>query len=110
GEVALCFSEGSRTVINGEAGNGVGVTSGFCATGLALGGGTADCANACAAAIWIPHIATAIQVGMCSSFLVDPPPSKEPLRQLRDVLWVLNQIANPNSAHINPMFALTRKR
>ena len=26
---------------------------------------------------------------------------KEPLSQQRDVFWVLNQIANPNSAHID---------
>src|SRR6266487_4895321 len=26
---------------------------------------------------------------------------EEPLRQLRDVFWVLNEIANPNSTHTN---------
>ena len=30
---------------------------------------------------------------------------KEPLRQLRDVFWVFNQIANPNSTHIDSVFA-----
>ena len=33
---------------------------------------------------------------------------EEPLRQLRDVFRVLNQVANPNSTHINSMFGLTR--
>lgn len=70
---AVFFSESLGTVINGDVGNGVGVTSGLCVTGLALGGSTADGANAWAAAIWIPHVATAIQVDMCSSFMVDPP-------------------------------------
>ena len=28
---------------------------------------------------------------------------KQPLCQLRDVFWVLNQVANPNSTHINSM-------
>src|SRR5437660_11881747 len=31
---------------------------------------------------------------------------EEPLRQLRDVFRVLNQVANPNSTHINSMFGL----
>src|SRR5438552_11139300 len=35
---------------------------------------------------------------------------KEPLRQLRDVFWMLNQIANPNTTHINSMFGLTKIR
>src|SRR6266446_2417814 len=35
---------------------------------------------------------------------------KEPLRQLRDVFWVLNQVANPNSTHTNSVFGLTRIR
>ena len=30
---------------------------------------------------------------------------KEPLRQLRDVFWVLNQVANLNSAHVDLVFA-----
>ena len=70
---AAFFSESLGTVINGDAGNGVGVTSGPCVTGLASGESTADGANAGAAAIWIPHVATAIQVDMYSSFMVDPP-------------------------------------
>src|SRR5438094_3014616 len=32
-----------------------------------------------------------------------------PLRQLRDVFGVLNQVANLNSTHINSMFGLTTK-
>jgi hypothetical protein len=32
---------------------------------------------------------------------------KEPLRQLRDVFGVLNQVANLNSAHTNSVFGLT---
>jgi hypothetical protein len=35
---------------------------------------------------------------------------KEPLRQLRDVFWVLNQVANPKPTHIDSMFSLTSKR
>jgi hypothetical protein len=35
---------------------------------------------------------------------------KEPLRQLRDVFWMLNQVANPNTMHINSMFGLTRHK
>src|SRR6266404_4940588 len=35
---------------------------------------------------------------------------KEPLCQLRDVFWVLNQVANPNSTHIDSVFGLTRIR
>jgi len=35
---------------------------------------------------------------------------KEPLRQLRDVFRMLNQVANPNSTHINSMFRLTRHK
>src|SRR5438132_7527683 len=33
---------------------------------------------------------------------------EEPLRQLRDVFWMLNQVANPNSTHIDSMLGLTR--
>src|SRR2546428_8814236 len=33
---------------------------------------------------------------------------EEPLRQLRDVFGVLNQVANLNSAHTNSVFGLTR--
>ena len=69
---AVCFSESLGIVIKGDVGNGVGVRSGFCATELGLGESTVDGATACAAAIWIPHIATAIQVDMCSSFVEDP--------------------------------------
>src|ERR1700736_1077790 len=36
------------------------------------------------------------------------PVFEEPLRQLRDVFGVLNQVANLNSAHTNSMFGLTR--
>jgi len=32
---------------------------------------------------------------------------EEPLRQLRDVFWMLNQVANSNSTHINSTFRLT---
>src|SRR6266567_9472465 len=35
---------------------------------------------------------------------------EQPLRQLRDVFGVLNQVANLNSAHTNSVFGLTRKR
>ena len=35
---------------------------------------------------------------------------KEPLRQLRDVFWMLNQVANPNTTHINSILGLTRSR
>src|SRR5438552_7859660 len=31
---------------------------------------------------------------------------KQPLPQLRDVFWMLNQIADPNAAHINSMLRL----
>src|SRR5262249_20919866 len=51
GVVAVSFSESFGTVINGHLGDGVGVTSGSCFTGLALGWSTADGADACAAAI-----------------------------------------------------------
>ena len=34
---------------------------------------------------------------------------KEPLRQLWNVFWMLNQVANPNSTHINSMFGLIDK-
>src|SRR5437899_11172968 len=34
---------------------------------------------------------------------------EQPLRQLRDVIGVLNQVANLNSAHTNLMFGLTRR-
>ena len=30
---------------------------------------------------------------------------KEPLPQLRDVFWVLNQVGNPNTTHIDSVFA-----
>jgi hypothetical protein len=30
---------------------------------------------------------------------------KKPLSQLGDVFWVLNQVANPNSTHIDSVFA-----
>src|SRR5438477_12824703 len=33
---------------------------------------------------------------------------EQPLRQLRDVFGVLNQVANLNSAHTNCVFGLTR--
>src|SRR5207244_6818426 len=33
---------------------------------------------------------------------------EQPLRQLRDVFGVLNQVVNLNSAHTNPVFDLTR--
>ena len=72
GVAAVFFSEGCGTVINGDPGSGVDVTSGFRATGPVLDGRTSDGANACATAIWVPHIATANQVDMCSSFMVDP--------------------------------------
>src|SRR5437762_11234279 len=36
------------------------------------------------------------------------PVPKEPLRQWRAVSWMLNQVANPNSTHINSMLGLTR--
>jgi hypothetical protein len=32
---------------------------------------------------------------------------EEPLRQLRDVFWMLNQVADPNSTHTNSMIDLT---
>src|SRR6266581_4727095 len=35
---------------------------------------------------------------------------KEPLRQLRGVFRMLNQVVNPNATHINSMFRLTRSR
>src|SRR6266568_662025 len=35
---------------------------------------------------------------------------EQPLRQLRDVFGVLNQVANLNSAHSNSVFGLTRTR
>jgi hypothetical protein len=36
------------------------------------------------------------------SFVEDEVPLlKEPPRQLRDVFWMLNQVANPNATHIN---------
>src|SRR6266487_3329607 len=35
---------------------------------------------------------------------------EQPLPQLRDVFWVLNQVANLNSAHINSVFGVTRRR
>jgi hypothetical protein len=62
GGVAVSFSESFGTVINGHLGDGVGVTSGSCVTELALGWSTAVGADACVAAIWIPHIAAAMQV------------------------------------------------
>ena len=34
---------------------------------------------------------------------------KEPLRQLRDVFRMFNQVANPNTTHIDAMFDLTRR-
>jgi uncharacterized integral membrane protein len=34
---------------------------------------------------------------------------KEPLRQLLDVFWVVNQVANLNSTHIDPMFCLNNQ-
>jgi hypothetical protein len=76
GVVAVFLSESFGTVINDGVGNGVGVPSLSCATGLVLGGSSADGANACAPAIWIPHIATAIQVDMCSSFIINSPRPK----------------------------------
>src|SRR5207248_6040705 len=35
---------------------------------------------------------------------------EQPLRQLRDVFGVLNQVANLNSVHTNSVFGLTRLR
>src|SRR5215813_11083728 len=42
GVVAVFLSESFGTVINDDAGNGAGVKSGSCATGLVLGGNSAD--------------------------------------------------------------------
>src|SRR5262245_1834494 len=63
GLVAVFPSEGFGNVINGDVRNGVGVTSGSCATALVLGGSTADGGNGCAipscspAIIWMEFLA-----------------------------------------------------
>src|SRR5262249_16723863 len=72
GVVALFLSEGFGAVTDGDVANGAGVYSGSCAARLVIRGGTADDADACAAAIWIPHIATAIPVDMCSTLIIIP--------------------------------------
>src|SRR5215469_10637188 len=84
GVLTFSFPESLGTIITGDVGNGVGVIGNSCATALTFGASTADGADACAAATWIPHIAAAIQVDMCSSFMVDPTPQS----QLWHLLWM----------------------
>src|SRR5262245_17151378 len=82
GVVAVFLSESFETVINGDVGNGVGVTGGSCATGLVLGGSTADGANACAAGICSPatiqmNAANATSVIIFSFLFIDSSLSAE---------------------------------